>query len=163
MIERMFDYSGSAQIAAVQINDAQMVDAQMVDAQMVEAWIEQLAGSHGADDDEGRIRMIRALERLVCAAHGLQAEITARFDESVRRGEAELGQRPERCGKGVAMEVALARRESHHRGRQHVGLARILVDEMPCTFRALRAGLVSPPCRRAHGVVLLVCPPSGRP
>jgi hypothetical protein len=39
--------------------------------------------------------------------------------------------------------VALARRESPHRGRQHVGLARILVEEMPCTRRALREGRIT--------------------
>ncbi|MEO7745773.1 MAG: DUF222 domain-containing protein, partial [Actinomycetota bacterium] len=39
--------------------------------------------------------------------------------------------------------MALARRESHHRGERHLGLARVLTRELPCTLRALRAGLVS--------------------
>ncbi|HET9975138.1 MAG TPA: DUF222 domain-containing protein, partial [Streptosporangiaceae bacterium] len=79
---------------------------------------------------------------LACAAAGLQAEVTAALDVSVRRDEESRGVRQERRGRGVPSEVALARRESPHRGRQHVGLARILVDEMPCTRRALREGRI---------------------
>jgi hypothetical protein len=86
--------------------------------------------------------MLGALERVACAAAGLQAEITAALDTSVRRDEEAIGVRKERRGRGVASEVALARRESPHRGRQHVGLARILADEMPCTRRALREGRI---------------------
>ena len=48
-----------------------------------------------------------------------------------------------RQGLGVALQVALARRESHHRGQQHLGLARVLSRELPCTLDALRAGLIS--------------------
>jgi hypothetical protein len=87
--------------------------------------------------------MLAALERLTCAAAGLQAEVTRRLDDSVRRDEAARGIPGERRGRGVAAEVALARRESHHRGRQHVGLARILGDEMPFTHQALRAGRIT--------------------
>jgi hypothetical protein len=113
------------------------------DVRHVEAWVEQIAASTGPDDDAGRVQMLRALERLACATSGLQAEITARLDESVRREEAEAGVARDRRGRAVAAEVALARRESHHRGRLHVGLSRILADEMPCTRRALREGHIS--------------------
>ena len=50
--------------------------------------------------------------------------------------------RPERRGRAVAAQVALARRESPHRGRQHVGLA-VVLDEMPCTRQAFRAGRIT--------------------
>jgi Domain of unknown function (DUF222) len=129
MIEHMFDHEYPA--------------APHCDVRQVEEWVAQLAATSGPDDDAGRVRMLRVLERLTCAASGLQAEITARLDESVRRQEAEAGVARDRRGRAVAAEVALARRESHHRGRLHVGLSRILADEMPCTMRALRAGLVS--------------------
>ncbi|WP_331499527.1 DUF222 domain-containing protein [Nocardioides sp.] len=117
-------------------------DGTALDTGCVDAWVEQLAASNGPDDDESRVAMLGALERLTCAAAGLQAEITARLDESVRRVETERGVRKERQGRGTAAEVALARRESPHRGRQHVGLARILADEMPCTRRGLRTGRI---------------------
>ncbi|MEO7979965.1 MAG: DUF222 domain-containing protein, partial [Sporichthyaceae bacterium] len=48
-----------------------------------------------------------------------------------------------RLGQGVAAQVALARRESPHRGGQHVGLAQALVRELPGTLAELRAGRTS--------------------
>lgn len=128
MIERMFD--------------SRLLDGAALDARMVGGWVEAMAGSEGPDDDDARVEMLGALERLTCAAAGLQAEITAALDACVRRAEEERGIPSERRGRGVAADVALARRESPHRGRQHVGLARILTDEMPCTRRALREGRI---------------------
>jgi hypothetical protein len=46
-------------------------------------------------------------------------------------------------GKGVAAQVALARRESAARGSRHVGLAEAMVHEMPHTMAHLEAGRVS--------------------
>ena len=66
-------------------------DRTPLDAGDVDAWVEQLASSDGPVDDESRVEMLGALERLTCAAAGLQAEITARLDDSVRRGEAAQG------------------------------------------------------------------------
>lgn len=128
MIERMFD--------------SPALDTAALEARVVESWVEAMASSQGPEDDDARVEMLGALERLTCAAAGLQAEITAALDTSVRRGEEARGIRKQRRGRGVAAEVALARRESPHRGRQHVGLARILTDEMPCTRRALREGRI---------------------
>ena len=129
MIEHMFDHTASAEAT--------------LDAGQVEAWVRRLATSEGPGADDARVELIASLERLVCAATGLQAEVTAELDTSVRAREADRGIRAEQRGRGVGAEVALARRESHHRGRQHVGLARILVDEMPCARRALREGRIT--------------------
>jgi len=128
MIERMFD--------------SRVPGTALVDVRVVESWVEAMVGSEGPDDDEARVGLLGALERLTCAAAGLQAEITAALDGSVRRAEAARGIPKERQGRSVASEVALARRESPHMGRRHVGLARILVEEMPCTRRALREGRI---------------------
>jgi hypothetical protein len=43
----------------------------------------------------------------------------------------------------VGAQVAWARRESPHRGRQHLGLAVVLGDELPATLAGLRAGRIS--------------------
>lgn len=115
----------------------------VLDAGVVEGWIERLAGSDGPDDDGERVAALAALDRLACAAAGLQAEITARLDASVRRAEVDQGVPTKRRGRGVAAEVALARRESHSRGQKHVGLAKVLVDEMPRTHRAFRDGRIT--------------------
>src|SRR4051812_42155353 len=94
-------------------------------------------------DDVERIDLIAALETLKCAAEGAQAVLTAAFDSSQREQEAQAGLRVERRGRAVAAQVALARREAPHRGRQHVGLALVLRDEMPGTAGALRTGRIT--------------------
>ena len=96
----------------------------------------------GSDDAE-RIDLIRALEELKCVAEGAQAVLTAAFDRSQRAAEAAAGVPEERQGRGVAAQVALAGRESPHRGRQHVGLALALTSEMPHTLAALAAGRIT--------------------
>ena len=96
----------------------------------------------GVDDVE-RIDLIRALEELKCSAEAAQGVLTAAFDRSQREAEARAGVPEERRGRAVAAQVALARRESPHRGRQHVGLALVLCEEMPCTRAAFRAGRIT--------------------
>ena len=97
----------------------------------------------GGSDDAGRIDLIRALEELKCSAEAAQAELTAAFDRSQREAEARAGVPQERQGRAVAAQIALARRESPHRGRQHTGLALMLRDEMPHTRAAFRAGRIT--------------------
>ena len=96
----------------------------------------------GADDIE-RIDLVRAIEELKCVAEGAQARLTAAFDRSQRAAEAEAGVPRDRQGRAVSAQIALARRESPHRGRQHVGLALVLRDEMPCTREALTSGRIT--------------------
>ncbi len=69
--------------------------------------------------------------------------MTAEFDTSQRAEQARAGVAAEQQGRGVAAQVALARRESPHRGQQHLGLARVLTREMPHTLAAFRQGRVS--------------------
>ena len=83
------------------------------------------------------------LEELKCRAEGAQAMASVALDATQRAAHAAVGVPGERRGVGVGLQVALARRESHHRGRQHVGLAKILVSELPGTLGALRAGRIS--------------------
>jgi len=83
---------------------------------------------------------IEELERLKAACAGAQARLTvafadARFVRARERGEDEASTR-----RAVGAEVALARRESPHRGDRQLGLARALVQELPETMRALTAG-----------------------
>ena len=102
-----------------------------------------LAGAPGPLDDADRIDIIRALEELKCAAEGAQAAVTADFDASQRQRAARAGVPAERQARGIASQVALARRESPHKGQRHVGLARVLRDEMPHTRAALRGGKIT--------------------
>jgi hypothetical protein len=61
----------------------------------------------------------------------------------MRERAAERGVPEARRGQGVAAELALARRESLHRGQQHLGLAKVLRSELPFTREALRAGRIT--------------------
>lgn len=109
----------------------------------VRAWTERLGAAGGGLDDAERIDLIRALEELKCAAEGAQSELTADFERSQREAAARRGVPAERRSRGIALQVALARRESHHRGQRHVGLAKVLRTELPCTREALRAGRIT--------------------
>jgi hypothetical protein len=86
------------------------------------------------------VEALRAAEEEKCRLEALQVELTARLDEVVRHRHAAAGVRAEKQGAGVASQVALARRESPNRGARHLGLARILVAELPHTLAAMRAG-----------------------
>ncbi|MFJ4029247.1 DUF222 domain-containing protein [Paenarthrobacter sp. NPDC089989] len=74
------------------------------------------------------------------AISGLQAKIAVAFDHAQRHVQAERGVPASERGKGVAAQIALARRESPNRGARLLGLAKALVTEMPRTMAALDSG-----------------------
>ena len=94
-------------------------------------------------DDAGRVDAIRALEELACTVSAAQTALTAELAESVDTDHEVLGVPADRRGQGVASMVALARRESPHRGRRHLGLARVVQRELPHTWSAWRAGRIT--------------------
>lgn len=123
----MFEYDGDSGLTAAAID----------------RWVAALARAPGPEDDAERIDLLRALECLTCAADGYKAVVTADFDRSRRAEAAAAGVPAERQARGVAAQVGLARRESPHRGNVHLGLARVLDTEMPCTRTALRTGRIT--------------------
>jgi hypothetical protein len=86
-------------------------------------------------DDAARVDMIRALEQLGCVVTAAQAVLARELDASRREAEAADGVPTAQRGRGVAAEVAQARRESPHRGQRHLGLAKAM-PELPQTGRA---------------------------
>ena len=102
-----------------------------------------MAQTDTVTDDAARIDLIGELETLTRAAAAAQAALSAAFDASQRQKQADAGIRPDRRHRGIADQVALARKESPHRGRQHLGLAKVLVAEMPHTWAAFRAGRIT--------------------
>ena len=109
----------------------------------VDRWIAALQADTRGLDDTRRIDLLRALEQLTCAAAGTQAVLTAELDDSMRAKAAAAGVPADRQGRGIAAQVALARRESPHRGERHLGLAKVLRREMPFTLAALRRGRIT--------------------
>lgn len=67
----------------------------------------------------------------------------AALDAARRATEAALGMPAAQRGRGVASEVALARRDPPARGSRHLGFAKALVHEMPHTLAALESGALS--------------------
>lgn len=95
------------------------------------------------DDEAALIERISALEREKSAAAAAQARTTALLDEKRRAAEAATGVPAAKRGKGLASEVALARRDCPNKGGRHLGFARALVHEMPHTLAALECGALS--------------------
>ncbi|MBU3750132.1 MAG: DUF222 domain-containing protein [Mycobacterium sp.] len=96
----------------------------------------------GAEESD-LIEGIAALERLKAAAAARQARLSAALDTARRAAEAAAGVPAVRRGRGVAAEIALARRDSPARGGRHLGFAKALVHEMPHTLAALEVGALS--------------------
>jgi uncharacterized protein DUF222 len=94
-------------------------------------------------DEAALIEQIDSLERLKSAAAAGQARAAAVLDEKRRADEAAVGVPKAKQGRGVASEVALARRDSPARGGRHLGFAKALVHEMPHTLAALESGGLS--------------------
>jgi hypothetical protein len=82
-------------------------------------------------DQSALIERIAELERIKSAAAAGQARAAAALDTARRAAEAAAGVPAERRGRGVASEVALARRDAPVRGGRHLGFAKALVHEMP--------------------------------
>lgn len=93
--------------------------------------------------DVERIDLIRALEELKSAAAAVQARVAVDFDASQRSAQSVAGVRAAQQGRGVASQIGLARKDSPFRGSRHLGLAKVLVHEMPHTMAALAAGVLS--------------------
>ncbi|GAA5115246.1 HNH endonuclease signature motif containing protein [Alloalcanivorax gelatiniphagus] len=93
-------------------------------------------------DQAALVDVIGELETLGRMTSAAQASLTARLDELLTAEQAEAGARPEDIGKGVAHVVAAARQESPHRGRRHLGLARVVPVELPHTWAAWQEGRI---------------------
>jgi hypothetical protein len=109
----------------------------------IEAFGQRLTQLDCDVDDAGLIAQLAALEGLKAAAAAAQARVTVAFAASQRAALLAAGARPERVAGGVNAQVALARRESPHRGDRLVGLAQALHQELPHTLAAMTAGQLS--------------------
>ena len=93
--------------------------------------------------DTGLVEAIRTLEQAVCVLTAAQAALAAELDRSQREAHEAAGVPAARRGQGVAAQVALARRESPHRGQRHLGLAKVVTTELPHTWAAWRTGRIT--------------------
>ncbi len=96
----------------------------------------------GASDVELTER-IRVLEVLKNAASAVQARAAVKLRKLREEEQRAAGRPTAKTAGSVAAEVALARRESPHRGRMLLGLASILDRELPRTMELFAAGEIS--------------------
>ena len=115
----------------------------VLDARTIARWAAALVDVDRNATDEERITEIRELEVLKCAAEAAQSVLTADFDASQREEQALAGVPARQQGRGVAAQIALARRESPHKGQQHLGLAKILPTELPHALAAFTGGHIT--------------------
>ncbi|MEO3760769.1 DUF222 domain-containing protein [Mycobacterium sp. B14F4] len=94
-------------------------------------------------DEAALVEQIARLERVKSAAAAGQARATAMLEAKRRAAEATAGVPSGKRGRGLASEIALARRDSPTRGGRHQGFAKALVYEMPHTLAALECGALS--------------------
>ncbi|MDA2891033.1 DUF222 domain-containing protein [Mycolicibacterium sp. BiH015] len=93
---------------------------------------------------EAQLRdVVERCEELKSKAAAAQARATALWAAKRAAAERAAGVPKSRRGKGLAAEVALARRDAPVCGNTHLGMARALVEEMPYTMAALEAGILS--------------------
>ncbi|MEV3905105.1 DUF222 domain-containing protein [Mycobacterium sp. NPDC050551] len=104
---------------------------------------EELAIVPNGADEARLITRLTELESAKAAAAAGQAKVAAELDQMRRAAEAAAGVPAAKRGRGLAGEVALARRASPNQGGRHLGFARALVHEMPHTLRALECGALS--------------------
>ncbi|MDQ4115304.1 MAG: 13E12 repeat family protein, partial [Actinomycetota bacterium] len=102
-----------------------------------------LAGPPPGAPEAELVDWIAGLEEVKCTAEAVQAEAAVRLDAAVRARQAEAGVPARKLGEGVASQVALARRVSPEKGAKLLGLAKVLIAEMPHTLALMKAGLFS--------------------
>ena len=113
-------------------------------APTVQQWCCALADAGTAElPDSALVDLMHVLEKLKSAAAAVQARAAAAFDASQRRAQSRAGVPAAQLGRGVAAQIALARRDSPHRGNRHLGFGKALVHEMPHTLAALSSGVLS--------------------
>src|SRR5581483_7611701 len=88
--------------------------------------IRTLANPEPCADDSARVDRIRLLEELQAAAAAEQARVTAEFASSQRAVQRAAGVPNDRVGRGIAAQVALAKRASPHAAQRYVGWSTIL-------------------------------------
>ncbi|MCZ8381527.1 HNH endonuclease [Mycobacterium sp. CPCC 205372] len=104
---------------------------------------DELATVPSSADQARLITRLTELESAKAAAAAGQARVAAELDRLRRCAEAAAGVPAAKRGRGLAGEVALARRASPNQGGRHLGFARALVHEMPHTLAALECGALT--------------------
>ncbi|MGU3292834.1 DUF222 domain-containing protein [Williamsia sp. M5A3_1d] len=121
-----------------------MIDG-VVDATVValQSFLSSLGDHDTADSESAAVDRIAVLEAIKAGCAAAQAVETIRLEELRVEAETAAGVPKSRQGRGLASEVALARKASGSSGGRYLGFARALMREMPHTRAALAAGVLT--------------------
>jgi hypothetical protein len=109
----------------------------------VHGFVRSLARLDTAVPDAELVDQIRLLEELKGAAAAAQARATCAFLHSQEQAQHEAGVPEKEIGKGIAAQIALAKRESPARSTRYVGWVGVLTRELPQTFARLQDGQIT--------------------
>ncbi|MFC6704111.1 HNH endonuclease [Flexivirga alba] len=112
-------------------------------ASAVRAFHDRLDEAITADTLEDLLTEARALEEAKNAITARQARITVQAHHQQRQRDLPRGINRATTARKVGSDIALARRSAPHLGSRLLGLAHAVVEEMPCTFAALAAGVIT--------------------
>ena len=102
-----------------------------------------LVGDCSPVTDATRIDRIAVLERLRAVVAAALAAETVRFAKSQTAAQLAAGVHPRRIGKGIADQIGLACHLSASQGGRRLACARAWWFDLPETYAALTAGLLS--------------------
>lgn len=102
-----------------------------------------IVADRGAVSDADRIDAIAVLERMKGMIAAAQARLEVDFRDSQIAAQRAAGVPREHLGRGVADQIALARRMSPKTAADQLALRRVVVETLPCTFAHLAAGRIS--------------------
>lgn len=117
-----------------------MSQAPVITRERVEDFLDLLRGGVRPADPKGLVDLIAGLEDVKSAVCAAQAEAAVAFDAARRSEQAAAGVPAHRQGRGIAAEVALARKEAPARGQGLLGLGKVLTAELRHTLARLRDG-----------------------
>ena len=113
------------------------------DASAVRAFHDRLDEKVTADTVEDLLGEIQACEELKNALNARQARASVQAHQRQRQLDIPRGINRAATARKIESDIALARRSSPHLGSRLLGLAHAVVEEMPCTFDALTAGVIN--------------------
>ncbi|MGU3291886.1 DUF222 domain-containing protein [Williamsia sp. M5A3_1d] len=115
------------------------------DATMValQSFLTSLGDLDAAITESAAVDRIALLEAIKAGCAAAQAVETMRLEELRVEAETAAGVPKSRQGRGLASEVALARKASGSSGGRYLGFARALMREMPHTRAALASGALT--------------------
>ncbi|GAA4423879.1 DUF222 domain-containing protein [Georgenia halophila] len=120
-----------------------MAETAVVTVMQVRAFRARVAEQPLPAEPADLVELIAELEALKASACARQAEAAVEVDRARRAERAERGVPAARRGQGVASEIALARRESPHRGQQLLAFAKTLRSELAHTAARFHDGELS--------------------